>query len=510
MPLIGGIIIIQIHLSTPDYSKTYTPVVTNLVWETHRKNTAGSLHITFLQDDQLYCELGYHIDLYELQEGVAEPEHILSYRVYEQSLRNDQELLVIAYDQLYQWVHSLETIRICRPRNLYQDGGKNTTKYLLSREEMPIKYYVRQWLHQKFMERMDQATKEEDTKLKKGVIASDLILRFAYLYGLVVDFIDYTDCRTPIAISDNLNWDFSQYLPMMMQDVKYNYSTYGYFPRVTKNESVLDIIQSYIDFNSIYLEEIYVLYDGGKGLCYRRMGEMRTYILITMDVMGEYTIHQTLPKEYANYVQFDIVSSEGKDQDVNLGESAVRDADQSLLEEWTPESRAIWYKQLEEQRAKEREEKLATMKKERIEQDYLNTSRIQQLGIFKNTILLEEETQNVSNQISKLGRSSISVLGKIGGVIQSPTTHSKGINPSNQEIYNRLLLFYNAMNESFENTLTLRGVKGSWKVRGGSILGIKIKTFNHVDLNIEVMVESVRHTYKSKDDYTMDIEVVRT
>ena len=356
---------------------------------------------------------------------------------------------------------------------------------------------------------MDEATLTEDMKLTKGVMASDLILRFAYVYGLVVDFIDYTDCRTPVAISDNLNWDFSQYLPMMMQDVKYNYNTYGYFPRITKNESVLDIIQSYIDFNPIYLEEIYVLYDGGKGLCYRRMGEMRTYILLTMDTMGEYTIRQTLPQDYANFVQFDIVSREDTDK-ANTEESSIKDADASLLEEWTAEERAKWYQGLEEQRAKERREQLALIKKKRVEQDYENIPRIQQLGIFKNTILLEEETQAVSNQISQLGKSSISVLGKIGGILQSPTIHTKGINPSNQEIYKRLLLYYNAMNESFESTLTLRGVKGSWKVRGGSILGLQIKTFNHVDLMIEVMVESVRHTYKSKDDYTMDIEVVRT
>ena len=509
MPALGGIIIIQIHLSTPDYSRTYTPVVTNLVWETHRRNTAGSLHLTFLQDEQLYCELGYHVDLYEYSEEETEPYHILSYRIYEQTLKNDQELLVVAYDQLYQWIHSQESIRVCRPRKLSLDGGKNIQKYLLSREEMPIKYYVRQWLHQKFMERMDEATLTEDMKLTKGVMASDLILRFAYVYGLVVDFIDYTDCRTPVAISDNLNWDFSQYLPMMMQDVKYNYNTYGYFPRITKNESVLDIIQSYIDFNPIYLEEIYVLYDGGKGLCYRRMGEMRTYILLTMDTMGEYTIRQTLPQDYANFVQFDIVSREDTDK-ANTEESSIKDADASLLEEWTAEERAKWYQGLEEQRAKERREKLALIKKKRVEQDYENIPRIQQLGIFKNTILLEEETQAVSNQISQLGKSSISVLGKIGGILQSPTIHTKGINPSNQEIYKRLLLYYNAMNESFESTLTLRGVKGSWKVRGGSILGLQIKTFNHVDLMIEVMVESVRHTYKSKDDYTMDIEVVRT
>lgn len=497
---------IQVQISTPDYHTTYFPTVSNFVWETYRKNAAGVLYLTILKQDSFQCELGYHVDVYDMD--TSEPEHLLSYRIYEQTLRNNQDLIIVAYDQLYQWIHSRESTFICRPRNLTRRWRSQRSKYIRNRDQLTAKEYVKQWIHEKFMDYGDYLDQNEDRKLKRGVIPSDLILHFSSLYGLEVDFVDYTDCIAPfdpenssseagyVFVANNLS-------TQIQMPISYKSDKIGYFVRVTKRESVLDIIQSYIDYNPIYLGEIYVLYDGGKGLCYRKREHMRTYLLVTVDNSGEYIIQQKLPKDYANYVQFNVHSNFLEDI-----EEPPHTNDADFVATITPEQREIWESNYQKSVMKEKMEKFALLVRDTKEFDFAQDSRIRQLGIFKDVIELGSESQSIVNTMNKIKSTGLNFLEKIGITVSSTTTSTKGINKKNIDIYKRILLYYQVLNEDFDHHLTLRGVKGSWKVRGGSIIGIHLPTFNGKTLQMEVWVHSVRHTYKSKEDHTMDIEVV--
>lgn len=495
---------IQVQISTPNYSTTYFPTVSSFVWETHRKNAAGVLYLTVLKQDSLQCELGYHIDVYNMD--TDEPEHLLSYRVYEQTLRNNQDLQIIAYDQLYQWINSKESILICRPRDLYKHWMYKRSKYIRDRKDLTIKEYVKQWTHEKFMSYGDNLSQNDDMILKRGVIPSDLILHFSRLYGLEVDFVDYTDCVTTFDPDNSVSeagyvFAANNIHSQIQMAVSYKNDKIGYFVRVAKRESVLDIIQSYIDYNPIYLGEIYVLYDSGNGICYRKREDMRTYLLVTVDNTGEYIIQQKLPKEYVNFVQFNIYSSFLEDIEVNFTD------DSSYVETLSAKEREVWEAIKERKRMEQKREKFAQMVRNSNTLDFVDDARIQQLGIFKDVVELGSESQSVVNTMNKIKSAGLNLLEKIGITVSSTTTNAKGINKNNIDIYKRMYLYYQAMNEDFEHHLTLRGVKGSWKVRGGSIIGLNLPTFNGKTLKMEVWVNSVRHHYKSKEDHTMDIEV---
>lgn len=67
--------------------------------------------------------------------------------------------------------------------------------------------------------------------------------------------------------------------------------------------------------------------------------------------------------------------------------------------------------------------------------------------------------------------------------------------------------YYQSINQKLPITLSLRNVKGSWKVRGGSIIAIRIPTFDQKNIFMEVLVESVTHTFISEENHFMDLEI---
>lgn len=425
---------IRIFFVSPDQKKVTQPMFTKMIWETHRKGSAGSLELTVLDHEDVDTSLGTSIHVYWDQK------RIMVYRIFERILQY-QFVIVHAYDQLFYLIQSKESLRISvADRNQLlslqpywdhtQERGRDS--HLIQREYCHAKY-------------IDACSYQKDiSTMVKGVFASDVLLQFAKQYQLRLEYIDYSD--SPIFSLKDIF-------------VKATFDRYGFPSRITNKESVLDIIQSYMSLTTVYLNEIYVLYDGGDGLCYRRLLDMRTHLLFTLETIGDYQFKEYLPSDYFNRVDFYILAPQ-----------------------------------------QEEEESTSKQKQEII--TYQNWDRIQQLGIFHTT---QDITDKDFLRYLPSGQED-----KTYALSSKTSSTSNLYDIDVQQVLRERILYYETLNEVLPTTLQLKNVKGSWKVRGGSIIAIELPTFDHKTIQIEVVVESAKHHYLSETDHTMDLQISNT
>lgn len=423
---------ISIFFVSFDQKKITQPLFTRMIWETHRRGSAGMLELTIIDHENIDSSLGTYVHVFEDQR------RILVYRIFERTLQY-QLLTVHAFDQLYYLIQSRESLRInvgnadqLKSLQIYWDHTQDPTRDsdLIEREQCHAQYI--------------QACSLHENSLLKGVFASDVILRFAKQYQLRLEYIDYSD--SPLfSIKDIL--------------VKATFDRYGFPSRVTNKESVLDIIQSYMSLTTIYLNEIYVLYDGGDGLCYRRLLDMRTHLLFTLDTIGDYQFKEYLPSEYFNRVDFYILA----------------------------------YNQEENTESVQIQEQTITT--------YEDKDRIQQLGIF-------HDTQDITDKdlLKYMPSGQEDKTYALSSKIPSSNLYDIDV----QQILKERILYYQTLNEVLPTTLLLKNVRGSWKVRGGSIIAIELPTFDHKRIQLEVVVESAKHHYLSETDHMMDLQISNT
>lgn len=406
---------IKVFLISSDKQSVYTPIIVDtLTWETHRKGRAGTVHLKYIDSETINCNLGDYVELQEYNNNERKSKRILRYRIYQRKKMN-LFMEITAYDQIYHWIQSKESILVERMQwNLLKDMNKaHFYRYVENKEKRML-----QKMHYDYIQ---QSSLRKEIS-NEGVFPSDLILLFCRKYQLDIDSVDYSDI-------------------LVKSRGSIRKASYGYKGRVTNKESPLDIIQSYIDLNTINLNKIFLVFDGANGICYKNIQEMRTYLLFTLNEIGEYGIVEELPQEYFNLVDFVITEYDDSNKEhVIVGQQGI-----------TP---------------------------------YYNIDRIKQLGIFYNLDTIDAE--------------KIKDYKKIEGQLVRKTP---------QDILKEKKAYYDAMNETLPLKMDLNRVIGSWNVRGGSIIGIEIPTFDHKKIKIEVAVERVVHNYRSENDHTMDIEI---
>ena len=81
-----------------------------------------------------------------------------------------------------------------------------------------------------------------------------------------------------------------------------------------------------------------------------------------------------------------------------------------------------------------------------------------------------------------------------------------------KELFTSYKRFFDEMNIRLPVTLSLKHVTGDWSIRGGSIVTVRIPTFpdsEYKEITIDVLVESVIHTYYSDRNHFMDLEIAK-
>lgn len=81
-----------------------------------------------------------------------------------------------------------------------------------------------------------------------------------------------------------------------------------------------------------------------------------------------------------------------------------------------------------------------------------------------------------------------------------------------KELFSSYKRFFEEMNLRLPVTLSLKHVTGDWSIRGGSIVTVRIPTFpdsEYKEITIDVLVESVIHTYYSDRNHFMDLEIAK-
>lgn len=410
----------KLFILPPDRSTIYIPIVTHFDWETHRKGKVGTVRATFLNPHELKCELGSYLEVWII--SPQERKRIIKYKVYERTL-NHHELHVVAYDQMYVWVKSKEYLitgkaNANKIKHLYNQSVHIDAKQYSLEDKNKIKNH---WTYVK-----ECTYRGRDDEVKNGIFTSDIILTFAASYHLEVDEIDYSDVP---------NYD-------NVMNLVYLNDFWGLPPKMSNNESVLDIIQYYIDYHTAIYSQIYILYDGGNGLCYKKIEDMNTYLYFTLDIIGNYEIKQQLPKDYYNFVDFRVQS-----QKVNVHGSS----------EYTFDP----------------------------EEPFKDESKMSQLGIFYKVEIIGE----ISSYKEENGQK----------VVKTPN-----------DVMRERRLYYEEMNKnllSHIEILVLRDVKGSWSVRGGSLIKVEYYPFKKEKTAEILRVERVIHHYVSEENHTMDIEL---
>ena len=207
------------------------PMVTKMVWETHRKGKAGSLKISLVKTEGLSCILGTYV---RVREGTN---ILLQYRIYERVVHSTS-IQVVAYDQLYTWVKSKESMLINPPGEDFLH--RYSSKIVFPFDKQSYDHY--QYIHY---------ISDSGHTYQNGIFPSDLILQFAIKYNLLLDKVYYGDCGSvTLPIKLGASWQMLQ---------KSTVSEFGHPSRVTNQECVLDIIQSYINQAMVSTNRLYIL-----------------------------------------------------------------------------------------------------------------------------------------------------------------------------------------------------------------------------------------------------------
>lgn len=412
---------IQIFLLPHDRSTIYIPTVSRLEWETHRFGKVGTVKATLLNPNELTCELGSYFEVWEITP--ESKKRILKYRIYERTL-HAHEMNIIAYDQLYVWVKSKESLLIQKTSSKVIEPYYKKYVHLQNPKYSSLDQ-TRMKNHWEFMEKC--SILGNDSLVKNGIFVSDLIFQFAHVFHLTLEDIDYSDVP-----------DVTRVAPYYtLKDF------WGLPPRLTNQESVLDIINYYLDyFVGLYKRE-YVLYDGGDGLCYQQQFQMHTYLYFTLNVIGEYEIKQQLPKDYFNRVEF-VVQSKSISE-TGATSYAMKPADRKFIDQ----------------------------------------DKMREVGVFHKKVVLGE----ISSYKEENGQR----------VVKTP-----------DQLLEDQIKYYTDMNKNLYSNvdiMQLKNVRGSWKVRGGSIIKVEYYPFKNTKTSRFFYVNKVIHHYQSEENHTMDIEV---